>query len=832
MPSIYKYRSSWRSFSLLNAILVLIFAILMSNVQAATFERIGAKSQTGKTVASHHLDCSADFPCPTALHRRVDFWVEVFSRWDKNTAILHDYDEPWRVYQTIDGVKACNEKGVKRERKRLQANLNALADRLKKDQTPKGKIQRHLAKQFDRLNSRIVYKGAKNIRCQLGVQDQFSNALSRFQRYKGLVSEIIADTGMPEDLLYLPFVESSYRANAYSKVGAAGMWQIMPNTARSLGMDLNAVLDERLDPEAATRGAMRYFKNAQNKLIPLAREIRPGISVSEINPFIVTSYNYGVNGMRRAIKQVGPDFPKVLDEYKSAAFQVAVKNFYASFLAARHLARHADVYFDAIKADSALRYQTFILPVPTSVERIKYQFDLREKEIKPLNPALTRFAWNNWRLIPAGYRLHLPYRKHRWLTQIDKLKALPPEPQSEFKLVYRVRKGDTACAIANAFRVKCKELISVNRLGKRAALRIGQKLDIPGRAPKAATQAVAKADKMGRTGSYTVKSGDTACGIAKRYGVACRELIRVNQLGRKAKISIGQGLQIPGLSEAVAQAGVTSSSLEYTVKRGDTVCEIAQRYAIACKKLISENQLNRKGAIHIGQVLTIYGRSGGVSENVAVSQYTVRSGDTACEIAERFDIPCSTLIRTNRLGKRGKLAVGQSLKITSIIGLKAVNGDVSEQQKSWLSTVDTLPDISLTTRAGNVTLQVLPDETLAHYADWMGARGSSALRQFNGFKKEAAIEPGQHVKLPITSEQTRGTFESRRSEFHQVLTEEFKEHFRIIDVQTVSIKPGYSLWSISKKYETPMWLLLRFNPGLSAALQPGQVIKVAMIERK
>jgi membrane-bound lytic murein transglycosylase D len=817
---IYKFLGQRFSPGLLLISLLLMFP---ASVRIAQAEQI---------VTKHQLDCSAEFPCPQALKRRVDFWVEVFSRWDKNTAILHDNDEPWRVYQTIDGINACTGKGVRRERKRLQANLNALADRLKKDQPPSGRIQGHLAKQFDHLNSRIVYRAAKNIRCQLGVQDQFSGALGRFERYKELVSGIIEDAGMPADLLYLPFVESSYRANAYSKVGAAGMWQIMPNTARSLGMELNAVLDERLDPEAATHGAMRYFKNAQKKLIPLAKEARPGISQAEINPFIVTSYNYGINGMRRAIKQVGPDFPRVLDEYKSAAFQVAVKNFYASFLAARHLARNPDAYFAKTTADSRLRYQTFVLPVPTSVERIKYQFALRESDIKPLNPALTRFAWNNWRLIPAGYRLHLPYRNHRWVAEIDKLKALSPEPESKYKQVYRVRKGDSACAIANAFKVKCKELIAANQLGKRAVIRVGQKLDIPGRVPKPAVQAVAKQDKLIQAGAYRVKSGDTACGIATRYGVPCRELIRLNQLGRKAKIGVGQSLQIPGLSDTIAQAGTQKKSLSYTVKRGDTVCEIARRYSVACVTLTTQNQLGSKGVIQIGQVLTIYGRSGQASDNVSVSEYTVRSGDTACEIAERFDVPCASLIRTNRLGKRGQLAVGQKLRITSVVGLKAVNGDVSEQQKIWLNTVDTLPDMALSVTDGSVSLKALPDETLAHYMDWMGERGSGTIRELNGFSKNIVIQPGQDIKLPGASASSLEKFKSRRSEFHQVLTEEFKERFEISTVQLVSIQSGQSLWSIAKKHQNPIWLLMRFNPGLGSDLQPGQQIKVARLERK
>ncbi|MEE9447818.1 MAG: LysM peptidoglycan-binding domain-containing protein [Arenicellales bacterium] len=784
---------------------------------------IPLQTQAVQIVPQHNLDCSAAFPCPKALHRRVDFWVEVFSEWDKNTVIFHDADAPWRVYQTINGVKSCGEKKVKRARKRLKANLNALGKRLKKDQAPKGRTQKKLAEQFDRLNSKIVFKSAKNTRCQQGVKDQFTNALGRFEQYAPIVKRIIAETNMPEDLLYLPFVESSYRANAYSKVGAAGMWQIMPNTARDLGMELNAVLDERLDPEAATRGAMRYFKNAQKKLIPVAKAAKPNISEAEINPFIVTSYNYGINGMRRAIKQIGPDFMKVLDEYKSASFQVAVKNFYASFLAARHLARNQSDYFGAVAADTGQKYQTFILPSATSVERIKYQFGLKEAELKKLNPALTKFAWNNWRLIPSGYRLHLPYRKHLWTDQIDALSALRPEPQPVNKTVYRVRRGDTACGIANAFKVSCKALISVNRLGKKAVVRIGQKLDVPGRG---ATQTASTTTRKTKSSVYKVKRGDTACKVAKRVGVSCRELIRLNKLGRKATIKIGQRLRVPGGNTVLASATPKAVSLRYNVKSGDTACQIASRYSVPCAKLIADNNLNKKGTIRIGQKLTIQGRSRKASKNVSVSQYTVRSGDTACEIAERFDVPCKSLMRSNRLSKRGGIKVGQVLKITSTVGPETIIEQSSGEQLAWLKIIDTLPNMRLKASQGGQRLKVLPNETVAHYSDWMGGRWASKIRNLNGLHKGAALVLGKSVKVPITLAKTKAKFKARRSEFHQVLAEQFKERFKVNGLSAVKVKSGQSLWLIANQNEVPLWLLMRFNPKVSGHLNAGQVLNV------
>ena len=302
----------------------------------------------------------------------------------------------------------------------------------------------------------------------------------------------------------------------------------------------------------------------------------------------------------------------------------------------------------------------------------------------------------------------------------------------------------------------------------------------------------------------------------------------MNNLGRKARIIVGQNLKIPG----VASSTVTPVSLKYKVKSGDTACQIAQRYAVSCEQVLVDNNLGRKGAISVGQILLIGGRSSKTSANVAVSKYTVRSGDTACGIAEQFDVPCSTLIRSNRLGKKASLRVGQELKIANVVGPAAVSDELDSQQHGWLAKVDALPDMTLITRADHVSLKVLPDETLAHYADWMGSRNSGSIRRMNNLSPAAEPRLGQSIRLPISSSKTRELFKSRRSEFHQVLTEEFKERFSIKEVKSVKIKSGQSLWSIAQKYETPMWVLIRYNPGLGSALQPGQVIDVALIERK
>ena len=178
---------------------------------------------------------------------------------------------------------------------------------------------------------------------------------------------------------------------ALSHVGAAGLWQIMPATGRTLGLDINNTVDQRYDPTDATYAAAKYFRNSVDKLSETAFENGHTVVAKELNPFVVTSYNYGVRGMERAIKQVGLDYERLLLEYKSPNFQTAVKNFYASFLAARHIAKNVDVFFGQVEADMSKRvhsYNKVRLKRPTSVKRIVKYLKIDKDIFKRLNPAL------------------------------------------------------------------------------------------------------------------------------------------------------------------------------------------------------------------------------------------------------------------------------------------------------------------------------------------------------------------------------------------------------------------------------------------------------------
>ncbi|KAA3629902.1 MAG: LysM peptidoglycan-binding domain-containing protein, partial [Proteobacteria bacterium] len=550
-----------------------------------------ADSRAAVDVPRYELDCNADFPCHDALRRRTDFWIHVYNTWTTAQGVFHDSLHPERVYSVIEVPNGCrgSSKTVERERGRVEARLGQLARKVQDGSNIRDADDKALLSLFSDRSPKAIRAAARQIRCQQGNRDRFEAALQRYGAYGPVVRKLIVDSGLSEDIHYLPFVESLYNPAAYSRVGAAGLWQIMPKTARYLGLELDATVDERLDVEAATLGAVRYLKDSRNRLTAVAREKRTSVRPGDLTPFIITSYNYGVNGMRRALNQFGPDFVKVINEYKSPSFQVAVKNFYASFLAARHVARNADRYFGRISPDPALRYHTAVLDHDTSMKRILDVFGLSEDELKPLNRALTRFVWHGWRFAPKGYRLRLPYRADGWGPQIARLESLGPEDESRGPVRYSVRRGDTACGIARAFHVKCKDLIDMNRLGSRAFIRVGQSLVIPGKLGTGGGSAVS----AGPGGTYRVKAGDSLCGIAGRAGVGCDALLAANGLSRRSVIHPGQSLVLPGDESGAAisrdrEVGVEKPDRpsRYTVRRGDTACEIAQRLDVACRDLM------------------------------------------------------------------------------------------------------------------------------------------------------------------------------------------------------------------------------------------------------
>lgn len=739
-------------------------------------------------VENHDLDCGTTFPCPPEIQRRVDFWIKVFSTWSTSQLVFHDRANPARVYSVISSQHSCDRsrsaRSVEAERDRIEEMLRTLAKKATWKEPAWTEKELAYLELFPDRDPDDIERAAGQVRCQTGNRDRFHEALKRFGRYRNDILAVLREHNLSEDIVYLPFVESAFNPQAYSRAGAAGLWQIMPATARHLGLQLDATVDERFDPGRATRAAARYLRRSTDVLTEIARELDESVQPSQVNPFVITSYNYGVSGMARAIRGVGPDYMEVLDKYRSRTFRTAVRNFYASFLAARYVARNAEKYFGPVDTDGEVAVAQVVLKRPTSVERITEVFDLDRGVVEELNPALTRYVWKGWRLMPDGYAVNLPRRAGGWQTQIARLESLPPEDPQISGRQYVVQRGDTACQIARAFAVQCRDLIQLNGLGRRALIRVGQTLDIPGKPKPTDSQRVAAAE----SGFYTVRRGDTACEIAGSFGVDCGELIRANDLGSRAIIHIGQKLRVPGMKQVASADGGY-----YTVQKGDTACGIASSFKVGCRELIRANDLGSRAIIHAGQKLRIPGLvadSGGAGSG---------GGDVSSPAGDD--------------------------------GAEPSGGDGAEPIPGLMDEVNVAVRVVQKDGTTRYVTRVLPEETLGHYADWLGLGGTQALRSLNGISPEEGLQSGRAIELPLSSDSERLAFEANRFEFHQTLVDEFQQHYRITGVEEYTIKPGDTLWRVADARGIPYWLLRRVN-GNIAVPAVGQKLRLPALEAK
>ena len=555
-----------------------------------------------KPVAIYPLQCDETFSCPKSLHARVGFWVEVFSRWDTNTAIFHDKENPQRVFSTISRNNGCrgSSKGgaIERERTSIKASLKSLATKIEQGKSLDD-VERQLQSVFGNASSSEIRAASDRIRCQSGNKDRMRTALSNFHQYRPNILDALESENISLELQYLPFVESAFDPKALSHVGAAGLWQIMPATGRSLGLWVDNVVDERYDPKIASYAAARYFRNSVEDLTETAFENGAKVTPKDLNPFVITSYNYGVRGMMRAINQVGLDYERLLTEYKSPNFQTAVKNFYASFLAARHVAKNSQQFFGEITPNASVKhsFNTVVLSRATSVKRLVNELSVDRQRLEDLNPSLNNVVWSDKALVPKNFKLKLPYQQNGWDSSIAKMMTLPAEYQKQGFVWHRVRPGESACGIAGKYRISCKEVFKINGLNSRGTIYAGRRIKIPSSTGGIGTrQSNGSLNSGVATQIYKVRAGDTACSIAARHTMKCGEFLALNGLTMASVIRVGESMS------------VSASDAWHVVRRGQSACAIAKFYSVSCNALLSANRLNRTSVIQVGQRLRIPAR--------------------------------------------------------------------------------------------------------------------------------------------------------------------------------------------------------------------------------
>lgn len=408
------------------------------------------------------------FPVYDSIRSNVSFWVKIYTEYSTTQGVIHDKRNLNIIYDVIElkdrnqhGSRQINKARIKEVKKKYKQILARLA----RGETPAGSEERRVAALFGSEAKPDDFQAAmRNLRCQVGQKDPFQQGIIRSGAYLEEIMQIFREYGLPADLAYLPHVESSFNPKAYSKFGAAGIWQFTRATGKHY-MTVGYAVDERRDPIISSRAAARLLKQNFKKF--------------QSWPMAVTAYNHGVSGMLRAQRRKG-DYEAIFNEYRSHIFKFASRNFYSEFLAARQVARQYRQYFGELELDRPSSSEFVVLAGYGSLPEIARQLKLELGEIAKLNPALRDPVLNGQKYVPRGFHLRLPAQPDRdWQSVMAELAPEIFHDQQQRSRIYTVRKGDTAGEIARLHGVNLNELIAANNLDSRATIYADQNLRIP-----------------------------------------------------------------------------------------------------------------------------------------------------------------------------------------------------------------------------------------------------------------------------------------------------------------------------------------------------------------
>lgn len=265
------------------------------------------------------------FPVDDRMIPAIGFWKKVFTQYDSEKTLLHDREHLDCIWEVVEHLRSPDgEVDSAATKELIESKKTALAERfqrLARDPAPLDNRDREIMAIAHRQPNGFLLKAGQRIRGQRGIADRFEKGLKTAVRLLPTIEPILMKRGVPKELAALPLIESTYNTKARSSSGAAGIWQLMPATAKQYGVKVSRKKDERYQIKKATEGASKI----------LAHNFR----LLKSWPLAITGYNHGPYGMMRAVKKVGSrKLIDIIDRYQKRTWGFASKNFYIEFIAA------------------------------------------------------------------------------------------------------------------------------------------------------------------------------------------------------------------------------------------------------------------------------------------------------------------------------------------------------------------------------------------------------------------------------------------------------------------------------------------------------------------
>src|SRR5213080_452388 len=671
-------------------------------------------------------------PRPPLLERDVQFWIRVYTQIDTNAGLLHDQYNLGVVYDTLhfapNTTPAEREHQVDQAREHYGGALRRVADAA---DAPLSADDQRIKELWGAEGTPARLRSAiDDIRFQLGQADRFRAGLIRSGAWETHIAETLANLGLPAELAVLPHVESSFNPAAYSKVGAAGLWQFMRSTGRRY-MRIDSAVDDRLDPFRSTEAAAQL----------LAYNHR----VLGTWPLALTAYNHGTAGVRRAKETLGTDdIARIVRSYSSRTFGFASRNFYVSFLAALDIDRNPEKYFGALQKQTEARFQEVQVPAYVPMATLERALKIDADKLRALNPALLRSVWDGQQRVPKAYHLRLPLDGSGWTRELLAQRLSPAEmfAGQSSPPRYRVQRGDTLTSVAVRYGVSAETLARLNHLRTGAQLHAGRSITVPETAP------------------VTVAAAAAPAPAAPAPAAASPPVA----LAPAAPASAAASPPVALAPAAPAPAAATPPvALARPSPGGAVSADVAQRES---------------------------------AEDAAVAAAAAKARTAATS--------------------------PQPVSAAQAEALSPALGPAAEAEQN--------PDPNDYSVAHDDTIRVAGDETLGHYADWLGV-STQHVRELNRFKFHRAVLIGQRIKLDFRKV-SREAFEANRREYHRQLQAAYFAAHRIVGTEVYIARPGDSVWTLTQRTaQMPMWLVQQYNPDVDLAdLRAGTQIVMPRVE--
>ena len=516
----------------------------------------------------------------------------------------------------------------------------------------------------DPRNKRII---AEEARWYANHPEFLQRAFGRADMYLYYIVTQLQARHMPLELALLPVIESAFQPFAYSYARAAGMWQFTSGTGKLFGLKQDWWYDGRRDVVASTQAALNYLQQLHDQL--------GGHWL-----LAIAAYNCGELNVERAIRYNQARGRPT--DFWHLILPRQTELYVPQLLAMARLVQDPSKYGLSF---SPIPDQPYFTQVPTdgqiNLEVAARLAGISSDEIYQLNPAFHRWATD-----PTGpFYLLLPVDAAPIFEQ--NVSALTADERMGVDL-YKVRRGDSVYSVARRFKTSTDLLRRLNTLPN-GHLVVGQQIEVPATVyhlPQNVLVAARQADhalwrSRFRFRVVRVRPGDSLWAIAERHGISVQRLAQMNGLSLHHTI-LRPGERLRLYSDGRVGRFARPSFRVVQVRPGDSLWSIAVRNHVSVHALARVNGLRPGQLLHPGQRLRITptmtavsyapNRGGGLFSGVARTVhrvfYTVRSGDTLWQIAQRFQVRVAQILSWNAMKLRQPILAGQKLMILADSG--------------------------------------------------------------------------------------------------------------------------------------------------------------------